>query len=291
LNRVTKAVIPAAGLGTRLAPLTRHLPKELLPVGGKPMIRHTLEAYMASGIRRLAVIISPSKDLLRAYLSENRLPSGLPFRKDTDFRRRLKSCEISFFVQEQPSGVAEAVSLTRGFVGSDPFACIMPDCLLFAGPPFPQQLVKAYERCGTNVIGTILLRGKDLGRFGNVGLLETHPVDDRLARITSLSPKRPTPLSASHPGTYHKGFGGGVYLPEYFKLADRADRDDSGELDDVPIHHAMIAENRLHGIRLEGEPFDAGHPLGLRAATHFQGRRLRTRDRGCLSSEEAYAHP
>ena len=278
LNHVTKAVIPAAGLGTRLAPSTRYLPKELLPVGGKPMIRHTVEAYMDSGIRRLAVVISPSKGLLRAYLSGDRLPAGLPFREDAEFRGRLKSCEITFFVQEQPSGVADAVSLTRDFVGSHPFACIMPDCLLFAGPSFPQQLVEAYDRGHTNIIGTILIAGKDLARFGNVGLLETEPSDHERVRITSLSPKRPIPIRAKTPrSAYHKGFGGGVYLPEYFELAARAARDDRGERDDVPIHHAMIIDERLHGILLQGEPFDAGHPLGLRAAAHFQGRRLHPR--------------
>lgn len=281
LKRITKAVIPAAGLGTRLFPLTRHLPKELLPVGSKPMIQHTVEAYLDSDIRDLYVIISPSKHLVRAFLTESRLPPGLPFREDPTFRSRLNSCNFTFLIQEQPVGVADAVSLARRFIGSDPFACIMPDCLLFGHEPFPRQLLDAYQKYATNVIGTILIREKDLNRFGNVGLLEVHGLDQKTVRITSLSPKSSDPLKARRPGPYQKGFGGGIYLPEYFELAEKLTRDPAGELDDVPIHHAMIDNQRLFGTLLEGDPFDTGHPLGLRAAAHFQGRRTQNPDRRC----------
>jgi len=236
------------------------------------MIQYTIEAYMEAGICQLCVIVSPAKHLIRDFLCDSRLPAGLPFGEDREFRKRLRSCDITILVQQQALGVADAVSLARDFVGSHPFACIMPDCLLFAGRPYPQQLAQAYQRYGTHVIGTILVPAKDIERFGNVALLRSRPLDAHTIRITSLSSKRPEPLQAPNSGAYRKGFGGGVYHPEYFELADAVTRNASGEFDDVPIHQAMIRKQRLLGVLLEGEPFDAGHPLGLRAAAHFQGR-------------------
>jgi UTP--glucose-1-phosphate uridylyltransferase len=255
------------------------MPKELLPVGSKPMIQYTIEAYMDSGICDLCIIVSPQKQLIRKFLTDEAVPAGLPYRHDPLFRDRLKSCHITFLVQERPTGVAHAVALARDFVGSEPFACIMPDCLLFADVPFPQQLMNVYQKQTVNVIGTILIKGKDLERFGNVGLLKSNPIDGHTVQITSLSPKVSEPLRGETSGSHHKGFGGGIYLREYFDLVPTVTVNDTGEIDDVPIHHAMIENQNLLGVRLEGAAFDTGHPLGFRAANHFRGRQTRTVDR------------
>lgn len=276
MDTVTTAIIPAAGLGTRLHPLTRYLPKELLPVGEKPMIQYALEGYLDSDIRDFCIVISPEKERVRRFLTDGPRAAGLPFRHDAGFLSRLRSCRITYLIQERPAGVADAVALARGVVGSRPFACIMPDCLLFADRPFLKQLIATHETYRTNVIATIRIAGPDLARFGNVGLLESLPLDDHAVRITSLSPKRRAPLVASGTGSFQKGFGGGIYLPEYFHLADAVPPDRRGEVDDVPIHEAMIDHGNLLGVLLEGTPFDAGHPLGYRAAAYFLGRRART---------------
>jgi len=256
---VTKAVIPAAGKGTRLAPLTKHLPKELLPVGGRPMIQHTIEMCIDSGICELCIIT-------------NGAAPPLPFRRDSRFYAKLARCRISIMSQTKPIGVADAVSLARDFVGNDPFVCIMPDCLLFSKKTFARQLMDAFNKYQQNMIGTVFLQGSDVRRFGNVGRLQTKHVDDRCFLITSLSEKAKTPLAAPFGEKIHKGFGGGIYLPEYFDLLEHVRKHASGEVDDVPIHHQFIERETLMGVLLEGNAFDAGHPLGYRAAVHFTGR-------------------
>jgi len=278
LQHITKAVIPAAGLGTRLAPLTRYMPKELLPVGGKPMIQYTIESYMASGISTLYIVVSPEKASLRNFITGDWSPPYLPFRRNNRFYDKVAQCNITFLVQEQPNGVADAVALAKDFIGNEPFACIMPDCLLFGQVPFAQQLIDVYENYGRNLIGTTLISGNDTRRFGNVGVLETEPLDERTISITSLSPKKDNPLCADRKQKLLKGFGGGIYLPEYFNLAVPACPNTKGEVDDVPIHHAMINNNGLLGVILKGAAFDAGHPLGFRAAVHFAGHRLISSD-------------
>jgi len=269
---VTKAVIPAAGLGVRLRPLTTYLPKELLPIGGKPMIQYTLEMYMASGISQFCIITSPHKPMLRDFITGNWKPPALPFHRDAALYRKLDACRAVFLTQDEPRGVADAVALSRDFVGDEPFACIMPDCLLFSDKPLAQQLLEGYERHQAHVIGSIHIRGNDVRRFGNVGVLETDRLHGPCFAITSLSGKKKKPLSLAPGETILKGFGGGIYLPEYFHLVEAIRFHVKGEVDDVPIHQLLIKERKLLGIVLEGAAFDAGHPLGFRAAVHCVGR-------------------
>ncbi|MGD8512334.1 MAG: sugar phosphate nucleotidyltransferase [Deltaproteobacteria bacterium] len=271
---VKKAVIPAAGLGVRLRPLTTYLPKELLPIGEKPMIQYTLEMYMASGISEFAIITSPHKPMLRDFITGNWKPPTLPFHWDAALYRKLEACRTVFLTQDEPRGVADAVALARDFVGDEPFACLMPDCLLFSDQPLAQQLLEGCERHQSHVIGSIYIRGNDARRYGNVGILETDRLHGSCFVITSLSDKKQSPLSLQPGETIHKGFGGGIYLPEYFHLVEAIRSSVKGEVDDVPIHHLLIKEAKLLGIVLEGAAFDAGHPLGFRAAVHYVGRNL-----------------
>ena len=274
---VRKAVIPAAGLGTRLSPLTRHTAKELLPVGGKPMIQHHLEMCMAGGITEFCIIISPRKTQLRNFITGQWTPPAFPFEKDLQFYNQIKQCRVTFATQPTPAGVADAVGLAKSFVAEDPFVCIMPDCILFSDRPFVQQLLPAFQRHGKNVVGTVLVTGMETQRFGNVGILSTEDLDGECFRITSLSGKTSKPIPASPGKTICKGFGGGIYLPEYFDLVEEIRPHAGNEIDDVPIHQTLMKRDRLVGVVLQGAAFDTGPPLGLRAAAHYAGRKPRVR--------------
>lgn len=278
-KHVTKAVIPAAGLGTRLRPLTSYTPKELLPVGEKPIIQYALEMYMAAGISEFCIITSPEKPQLKDFITGNQTPPASLFEKNARFYKQLERCRIVFVEQTLPKGVADAVGLARDFVGDEPFACIMPDCLLFSDKPFAKQLMQVFDRFQKNVIGTVLIKGADAKRFGNVGLLQTQKLNGECFLIKSLSDKKGEPLTVSSGETIHKGFGGGIYLPEYFDLIEITRPGAKGEVDDVPIHQILIKQGKLLGVLLEGAAFDAGHPLGLRAAAHYAGRRIHSEGR------------
>jgi UTP--glucose-1-phosphate uridylyltransferase len=271
--QVNKAVIPAAGLGTRLDPLTRHTPKELLPIGEKPLIQHHLEMYMDSGIREFCIIISPEKEQLRDFVTGDWTPPVFPFEKDPRFYNQLEQCRIMFATQASPDGVADAVGLAKEFVEDDPFACVMPDCLLFSDNPHIQQLLPTFQKYGKSVIGAVVITGAEAQRFGNVGLLSRQELDEESFLITSLSDKTPEPITVKPGETAFKGFGGGIYMPEYFELIKEIRPHAGDEVDDVPIHHILIKQGRLLGALLKGAAFDTGHPLGFRAAAHYVGRR------------------
>ena len=236
------------------------------------MIQHTLEMYIASGISEICIITSPQKPTIKDFITGNCPPPVLPFSWDATLYRELEGRHTVFLTQDRPRGVADALALARDFVGNEPFACIMPDCLLFSDLPLAKQLMEAFRGCQTHVIGTIFIKGNDARRFGNVGVLEAETPHDGFFAVTSLSDKKAEPLPVKPDRTIHKGFGGGIYLPEYFDLVETIRSHVEGEVDDVPIHHILIKKGELAGIRLEGVPFDAGHPLGFRAAVHYAGR-------------------
>jgi len=237
------------------------------------MIQYHLEMCISAGISEFCIIISPEKVQLRDFVTGDWAPPTLPFEKDLRFYNQLKQCRIVFAMQSAPRGVANAVGLARAFVGNDPFTCIMPDCLLFSDTSFAQQLIPAFQRYRKSVAGVVLITGAEVKRFGNVGVLQTQKLDSGCFLITSLSDKTSEPLTAMPGETIYKGFGGGIYLPEYFELIDKIRPRAKGEVDDVPIHQMLVEQGKLLGVVLQGAAFDAGHPLGFRAAAHYAGRR------------------
>jgi UTP--glucose-1-phosphate uridylyltransferase len=227
---------------------------------------------MAAGISEFCVITSPEKPQIRDFLAGDWKPPDFPFEKDLRFFHQLAQCEISFLTQNEPIGVADAVGLARDFVGNEPFVCIMPDCILFSDVSQTRQTLQVFERHRSNIIGTIAIRSAHVNRFGNVGLLQTEKLDGKAFQVTSLTDKTQEPIKASPGERIHKGFGGGIYLPEFFDLIEAMRPRAKGEIDDVPIHQILISEKKLLGVLLEGVAFDAGHPLGLKAAVHYAGR-------------------
>jgi UTP--glucose-1-phosphate uridylyltransferase len=257
---VAKAIIPAAGLGTRMRALAGDLPKELLEIGGKPLIAHAVEGIARSGIAEVAVVVSPAKETLRRFLLE-RYPGGV-----------LGACELIFVTQVRPLGVADAVSRCRDFTEGEPFALIMPDNILLEGPPVIGQLLPYFAGHGLDTIGAMRLAGETLQRVGNVGFLDVETLSDeagRLFRVRHYSDKRREPVEAQPGRAVLKGFGCGVFLPHFFGLIEEWRTRLIGELDEVPILQTLAREGRLLGVELVGRGFDAGNPEGFRAATDF----------------------
>jgi UTP-glucose-1-phosphate uridylyltransferase len=257
---VAKAIIPAAGLGTRMRLIAGDLPKELLEIGGKPLIAHAVEGMARSGITQVAVVVSPAKEGIRQVLREM-YPGG-----------RLGPCELVFIMQHQALGVADAVSHCRDFTEREPFALVMPDNVLIEGPPVIGQLLPYFARHELDTIGAMRLTGEALQCFGNVGLLDVEVLPDEtghLFRVHHYSDKRREPVELQPGRAVLKGFGCGVFLPHFFDLIEEWRPRLTGEVDEVPVLQTLAREGRLLGVELIGRGFDAGNPEGFRAATAF----------------------
>ncbi|MFP3871039.1 MAG: sugar phosphate nucleotidyltransferase [Syntrophobacteria bacterium] len=267
----SKAIIPAAGLGTRVRPIAGDLPKELLPVAGKPLLVHAVEGLAAAGIRRIAVVISPAKETIREFVLGH--PTGFPaLRVDGHLRVLLRSCQFTFFYQPRPSGVADAIALCKEFVGNEPFALVMPDNVLLDGAPVMAQLLPFFSRYPQDMTGAVSLGSDKASSFGNVGLLDSEPLpaeSPRLMRVRHFSDKKKEPLRVPEGTRVLKVFGGGIYLPHYLDFIEQCRLVAAGELDDVPVVQAVAREKGLLSVALEGDAFDVGNPDGYRAANLY----------------------
>lgn len=265
---VRKGIIPAAGLGTRVRAIAGDLPKELLTVAAKPLIVHAIEGLAASGIRQIAVVISPAKESIRQFLL-GEPPEFLAPQLDAHLRVLLRACTFSFFVQPSPLGVADAVSLCRDFVDDEPFALVMPDNILLDGLPVVSQMIPFFSRKPRDMLGALRLETEQASRFGNVGILETEEISDessKIARVSRFSDKLNSPLHIPAGESVLKNFGGSIFLPHFFDYIEELRPNIEGELDDVPVVQAMIKEEGLWAVALGGNGFDVGNSAGYWAA-------------------------
>jgi UTP-glucose-1-phosphate uridylyltransferase len=258
--RVAKAIVPAAGLGTRMRSLAGNRPKELLEIGGKCLIARAVEGLAASGIREIAVVLSPAKEEIRTFLLRM-YADGL-----------AGGGTLTFVEQPRPLGVADAVSLCREFIGGEAFALVMPDNVLLEGPPVIAQIFPFFSRYGLDTIGALRLNAATVSSFGNVGFLTVHAVPgetERLYRVLEYSDKKREPVDSGSVPSMLKGFGCGLYLPHFFDLAEEWRPRLAGEVDDVPVLQTLARQGSLLAVELVGAGFDAGNPDGFHAAARF----------------------
>jgi UTP--glucose-1-phosphate uridylyltransferase len=274
---VRKGIIPAAGLGTRVRAIAGDLPKELLTVAAKPLIVHAIEGLAASGIRQIGVVVSPAKESIRQFLL-GEPPEFLAPQLDAHLRVLLRACKFSFFVQQSPLGVADAVSLCRDFIDDEPFALVMPDNILLDGLPVVSQMIPFFSREPLDMLGALRLEAEQASRFGNVGILETEAISDESKKIVSVrrfSDKNSSPLHIPAGDSVLKNFGGSIFLPHFFDYIEKVRAHIEGELDDVPVVQAIIKEKGLLAVALEGDGFDVGNSAGYWAANlHIERKQL-----------------
>lgn len=277
---VRKAVIPAAGLGTRVRGIAGDLPKELLTVAAKPLIVHAIEGLATSGVRQIGVVISPAKESIRQFLLGDP-PEFLAPLLDAHLRVLFKACKFSFFVQPEPTGLADAVSLCREFVGNEPFALIMPDNILLDGLPVVTQLIPFFSSEGRDILGAISLEAEVASRFGNVGILEAEIIPGRSPRfrkVSDFSDKTGDPLRVPPGEKLLKNFGGSIFLPHFFDYIEQCRPHAQDELDDVPVIQAILKDQGLKVVLLEGNGFDVGNPAGYWAANlHIESKQSQRR--------------
>jgi UTP--glucose-1-phosphate uridylyltransferase len=262
MQKIRKGVIPAAGLGTRLYPLTKEQPKEMLPVGGRPMIYCALLEALLSGLEQLYVIVNKDKTSLRHYLEGGKLYRDL--REDLR-ARKIGPPQITFVDQPVPLGSGEAVYRTKDMIGDDPFALMMPDFLLIGPHPALGQMIPLYEQYQRDIVGVLTVGAKEAEGFGNVGIFQGTHLEPGLVEVHSFSGKSKHPLILNEGQNILKLAGRWILGPHFFSYLERT-RDENRAWDDNPALRLLTQERHAIGKPLEGSGFDVGNPIGYRAA-------------------------
>jgi UTP--glucose-1-phosphate uridylyltransferase len=273
-GQIRKLIIPAAGLGTRLLPATKVIPKELIPVAGRPLIQFAVEEASASGIETVVLVTAKDKTLIGEHFSrdlglENALIQRGKSHEAACLRALSDLAEIVTVCQEQPLGLADAIRSARSVVGEEPFAVILPDALIDSATPCIRQLIRCYERHRGCVVATQTVDGTEVDRYG---ILDVAPFPDaccggRTLQVISLIERPRLGSVTSRYGI----FGRYILEPEIFACIDRIGPGFNGELQltDALCGFAELAP--IYAYHFEGEHYDAGNKLGLLKAALAYG--------------------
>jgi UTP--glucose-1-phosphate uridylyltransferase len=260
-HKIRKAIIPAAGWGTRFLPATKAIPKELLPLFDKPIIQHTVEEAVASGIEQIIIVTSPGKAALKAHFApHHKLESALNAKGDVELlekvQRTSKLADVCFVSQDEPRGLGHAVLMAAKAVGDEPFAVFLPDDLFDTDPTVIKQMSKVYKRYGGSVLALLRVVPEDTKRYG---IVKPEEVAKRTYRVLDTVEK-PGPKDApSHLAI----MGRYILTPEIFDALRATKPGKGGEIQLTDGLAILRQQQDIYGYEFEGTYYDAGKPLGL----------------------------
>jgi UTP--glucose-1-phosphate uridylyltransferase len=263
-QKITKAVIPAAGFGTRMLPATKAIPKEILPVAGKPLVQFAVEEAAASGIETVILVIGNHKAVLQAHFGRNlELETFLDDHQHAgvaDLVHHLACMvEILYVEQERPLGLAHAISCARPLIGEEAFAVLLPDVIMLDEVPVTRQLLLAREQHGGSVVAIREVELCDVERHGIIRVdPDGVPSSVRSVRVDALVEKPSGNRAPSRFGV----FGRYLLEPTIWEFVAQITPDLRGELQLSDALHLFCRERPLFGHFFEGLHFDAGDPLG-----------------------------
>jgi UTP--glucose-1-phosphate uridylyltransferase len=266
MNRVRKAVLPVAGLGTRILPAAKTTPKNMLNVFDRPMLAHVVAEGRAAGIEHFIVVTGRGQSAIedyfdRAFELETELAGRGRDPLIADVRADLLAPgQMSFVRQMSPLGLGHAVWCARELIGDEPFAVMLPDMLMDATPGGLAQLVAAYEAVGGNVIAVEPAPEGEAHKYGIVALgAPVSGFDGRLAEMTGMVEK---PAPGTEPS---KLFISGRYVlqPQIFERLAAQEAGAGGEIQLTDAMSGLLERQPFHALNYDGVTYDCGDPIGL----------------------------
>jgi len=257
---VRKAVFPVAGLGTRLLPATKSIPKEMVTIVDRPLIQYAVDEAREAGMEQLIFVTGRGKAALDDYFD-------IGFELETVMRERGKSHEVlepsrSDFGevvsvrQQQPLGLGHAVWCARHIVGDEPFAVLLPDELMLGKPGCLAQMVEAYDRVGGNIVAALEVPEGETHKYG---VIDPGASDGRLTEIRGMVEK-PAPGTAPSnlmlPGRY-------ILQPDVMRALDAQETGAGGEIQLTDAMARVIGTQPFHAYRFDGERYDCGSAAGF----------------------------
>ncbi len=272
MKRVTKAVFPVAGMGTRFLPATKASPKEMMPIVDKPLIQYAVEEAVAAGISDMIFVTGRSKRAIEDHFDKAyELESELEIRGKTallDFVRNLLPRNINciYIRQAEALGLGHAVLCAKPVINDEPFAVLLADDLVAAEPPVMKQMVAAYEDHQCSVLGVEEVPRAETKSYG---IVATRPLADRLDKISAIVEK-PRPEEA--PSTLAV-IGRYILTPQIFHHLEKVAPGSGGEIQLTDGIASLLSEQQVLAYRFTGKRYDCGSKLGyLKAMVEF-GRR------------------
>ena len=262
MKRVRKAIFPVGGLGTRFLPVTKAMPKEMLPVVDKPLIQYAVEEASAAGIEDFIFVTGRGKSAIEDHFDySHELHQTLVERHKTKELESIANLlpvpgQVVYLRQQEPLGLGHAVWCARRLVEDEPVAVLLADDLIKSETPCLKQMVEAYERTGGNIVAVMDVPREHTSRYG---VLRPGRDDGRLVEVNGLVEK---PKPAEAPSTACV-IGRYILQPEIFRELDRQETGAGNEIQLTDAMARLIGRMPFHGLRFEGRRFDCGDKAGF----------------------------
>ena len=265
MKKIRKAVIPAAGLGTRVLPATKAMPKEMLPIVDKPAVQYIVEEAAASGIEDVLIITNRGKGLLEDHFDrspelEERLAADPKKAAVLEQVRSISSlCRVWYVRQKETRGLGHAVNCARAFVGDEPFAVLYGDDVIIGEDPACAQLIRAYEEYGLGVAGVKEVTAEAIRKYSS---LKVEPLADGRMRCTDMIEK-PAP---GEEFSLYSILGRCVLPPEIFDILDSTGPGAGGEIQLTDAMKTLARTRGMIAVDFTGTRYDMGSKLGVMQA-------------------------
>jgi UTP--glucose-1-phosphate uridylyltransferase len=265
MNKVRKAVIPAAGLGTRFLPATKSQPKEMLPVIDKPTIQYVVEEAVRAGITDILIITGRGKRAIEDHFDRNfELEFYLEQGKKDELLEQVQTvsemADIHYIRQRDPLGLGHAISVARQHVGSEPFAVLLGDDIMVDDARLLRSMLGVYERYGRSVIAVMEVPREDISSYG---CISPDDVEENLVRVGAIVEKpkpEDAPSNLAVIGRY-------VFTPEIFEALDRITPGAGGELQLTDAIGLLLESQTVFGLTFESGRYDIGKKIDFLRAT------------------------
>ncbi len=268
--KIRKAVIPAAGLGTRFLPVTMSVPKELLPIIDRPLLQYVVAEAAEAGVEEVIIVTSPGKESISDYFQPHAaLEQRLAASGDNDLLAKVAEAaglaRVSFVIQHEALGLGHAVLMAKDAVGGEPFVVILPDDIIAHVPGAVAQMVQALEQLDSakSTAGIIAVEELPWEVIHNYGVVDGTRVSDRVHSIQGLVEKPPreqAPSNLTIVGRY-------ILPPQIFECLENTRPGAKGEIQLTDGLLALLQDHELYAYQFMGKRFDGGTPMGLLRAS------------------------
>ena len=265
-KKIRKAIIPAAGLGTRFLPATKAQPKEMLPIVDKPTLQYIIEEAIESGIEEILIITGRNKKSIEDHFDRSvELELELEHKGKVEMLEMVKSIsnmvDIHFIRQKEPKGLGHAIYCAKSFVGNEPFAVMLGDDIVYnEGKPCLRQLMDCYDEYKTSVLGVQTVPDGDVDKYGIVDGLK---IEGNVTKVKGLVEK---PSVDEAPGNMAI-LGRYIITPSIFEILERTKPGKGGEIQLTDALLELMSEEAIYAYNFGGRRYDVGDKLGFLEAT------------------------
>ena len=259
---IKKAIIPAAGFGTRSLPVTKVIPKEMFPIGDKPSIQYVVEEAISAGIEQILIIVSRSKNLIVDYFDYSLELEMFLKKANKEFllpRLNIPDIQIIYTRQSSAKGLGDAVRLGKHFVGNDAFAVLLPDDIIIGGGL--KELIDIYEKKNSHVIGLTKVEEQFLK---NYGVIDGKPAAPDLYELVNIieKPQQNAPSNLAVVGRY-------IFTPTIMKALENLEPSIGGEIQLTDAIKKILQKDKCYGKVLSGTRYDIGSTADYLAVQNY----------------------